>query len=126
MNSILHSFILSNPILLCFFFGPTSDLLVRFRLDCLHKHVSRSIPRLFANNYVQEVGTYIQDAHSSPSIKGKSRSASKKRTIHNALDSDHVIDADSKTSTLATLPKKIKYRRVVPLIKHPLLSLISL
>ena len=52
--------------------------MIRFRLDCLHKRVSRSNPRLFANNYVQEVGTYIQDAHSSPSIKGKSRSATKK------------------------------------------------
>ena len=95
-------------------------MLARFRLDCLHKSVSRSKPRLFANNYVQEIGTYIQDAHSSPSIKGKSRSSSKKRTVHNALDSDHAIDADSNTSTRATSPKKNI------LIKHPLVILISL
>ena len=53
-------------------------MLVRFRLDCHHKRVTRSKPRLFADNNLQQVGTYIQDAHSSPSIKGKSRSSSKK------------------------------------------------
>ena len=73
-------------------FDATSDLFVRFRLDCLHKRVSRSKPRLFVNNYLQEVGTYIQDAHSSPSIKGKSRSSSKKRTVHKALDFENAIE----------------------------------
>ena len=61
-----------------FIVDPTSDMLVRFRLDCHHKRVTRSKPRSFADNNIQHVGTYIQDAHSSPSIKGKSRSSSKK------------------------------------------------
>ena len=55
-------------------------MLIRFRLDCDHKRVSRSDPRVFNHNSVQQVGTYIQDAHSAPSIKGKRRSASKNRT----------------------------------------------
>ena len=59
------------------------EMIVRFRLDCEHKRVSRSAPRVFNTNSVQEIGTYIQDAHSAPSIKGKSRSASKKRNIKN-------------------------------------------
>ena len=59
-------------------------MLVRFRLDCEHKRVSRSAPRVFNTNSVQQFGTYIQDPHSAPSIKGKSRSASKKRNINNA------------------------------------------
>ena len=43
---------------------------------------------MFNPKFVQEVGTYIQDPHSAPSIKGKSRSASKKRTVHFATDSN--------------------------------------
>ena len=57
---------------------------------------------------MQEVGTYIQDAHSAPSIKGKSRSASKKRNVHNAIDPDHVIDSDFNIPIGGTSPKKNK------------------
>ena len=98
-------------------FYPTSDMLVRFRLDCHHKRVTRSKPRLFADNNLQQVGTYIQDAHSSPSIKGKSRSSSKKRFVYNTMDSDAVIDADSNTSTNATSPKKNKVSTCRPINK---------
>ena len=92
-------------------------MLVRFRLDCHHKRVTRSKPRLFADNNLQQVGTYIQDAHSSPSIKGKSRSSSKKRFVYNTMDSDAVIDADSNTSTNATSPKKNKVSTCRPINK---------
>ena len=79
--------------------------------------MSRSNPRLFANNYVQEVGTYIQDAHSSPSIKGKSRSATKKRTASLGLDSQDSLSAQSKTSTRATSLKKNKVSTCRPISK---------
>ena len=58
-----------------------SDMLVQFRLDCDRKCVSRSDSRVLNHNSVQQVGTYIKNALSAPSIKGKSRSASKKRTV---------------------------------------------
>ena len=58
-----------------------SDMLVRCCLDCDHKCVSRSIPPSFNHNSVPQVGTYIQDTHSAPSIKGKSRCTSKKRNV---------------------------------------------
>ena len=74
-------------------------MLIRFRLDCDHKRVSRSDPRVFNHNSVQQVGTYIQDAHSTPSIKGKSRRVSKKRTISNPA----LLISNSET---ATSPKK--------------------
>ena len=57
------------------FFAFNSDMLIRFLLDCDHKRVSYSIPRNFSNNFIQQVGTYIQDPHSAPSIKCKRRSA---------------------------------------------------
>ena len=76
-------------------------MLVRFRLDCDHKRVSRSDPRVFNHNSVQQVGTYIQDAHSAPSIKGKSRSASKKRTASHPT----MLPLNSQ---IATSPKKNK------------------
>ena len=92
-------------------------MLVRFRLDCHHKRVTRSKPRLFADNNLQQVGTYIQDAHSSPSIKGKSRSSSKKRFVHNTMDSDAILDPDSNLSTNATSPKKNKVSTCRPINK---------
>ena len=89
-------------------------MLVRFRLDCHHKRVSRSIPRVFAHNYVQQVGTYIQDAHSSPSIKGKSRSASKKELfIMLPIQIMSLIQILPFRLVLPP-PKRIKYRLVVP------------
>ena len=57
------------------FFAFNSDILIRFRLDCDHKRVSHYIPRNFSNNFVQQVGTYIQDPRSAPNIIGRSRSA---------------------------------------------------
>ena len=92
-------------------------MLVRFRLDCLHKRVTRSKPRSFADNNLQQVGTYIQDAHSSPSIKGKSRSSSKKRFVYNTMDSDAVMDTDSNLSTNATSPNKNKVSTCRPMNK---------
>ena len=50
---------------------------VRFHLDCDNKRVSHFVSRVFNLNSAQQVGTYIQYPHSAPSIKGKSRSASK-------------------------------------------------
>ena len=76
-------------------------MLVRFRLDCDHKRVSRSDPRVFNHNSIQQVGTYIQYPHSAPSIKGKSRSASKKRTV----SSPTILPLNSE---IATSPKKNK------------------
>ena len=55
-----------------------SEILVRFHLDCDHKSVSCSDTRDLNHDTAQKAGTYIQDSHSAPSIKGKSRSASKK------------------------------------------------
>ena len=92
-------------------------MLVRFRLDCLHKRVTRSKPRSFADNNLQQVGTYIQDAHSSPSIKGKSRSSSKKRFVYNTMDSDAVMDTDSNLSTNATSRNKNKVSTCRPMNK---------
>ena len=63
-------------------------MLIRFRLDCDYKRVSRSIPRVFNHNSVQQVGTYIQDTHSAPSIKGKRRSSSKTRTVNDTTNFD--------------------------------------
>ena len=80
-------------------------MLDRFRLDCDNKRVARSIPRVFAHNYVPQVSTYIQDSHSSPSIKGKSRSVSQKRTVHHVTDSDHVTYSDYNHLTCVTSQK---------------------
>ena len=55
-----------------------SDMLIQFRLDYEHKRVSLSAPRVFSTNFVQQFGIYIKDPHSALSIKGKSRSTSKK------------------------------------------------
>ena len=76
-------------------------MLIRFRLDCDHNRVSRSDPRVFNHNSVQQVGTYIQDAHSAPSIKGKSSSASKKQTVSHP----NMLPLNSQ---IATSPKKNK------------------
>ena len=92
-------------------------MLVRFRLDCLHKRVTRSKPRSFADNNLQQVGTYIQDAHSSPSIKGKSRSSSKKRFVYSNMESDDVTDMDFTVSSNATSPKKNKVSTCRPFDK---------
>ena len=86
-------------------------MLVRFRLDCEHKRVSRSAARVFNTNSVQEFGTYIQDPHSAPSIKGKSRSASKKRNLKNAILVDGNL-VDCKSS-----PKKNKISTCRPATK---------
>ena len=56
-------------------------MIVKFRLDCDNKRVSRSDPCVFYQNFVQQIDTYIQDAHSAPNIKGKSWSAFKNRTV---------------------------------------------
>ena len=50
------------------------------RLDCIKHRVSRATKRKFDANLHQLPGTYIQQAHRTKSIKGKSSSASKKRT----------------------------------------------
>ena len=80
-----------------------SDMLVRFRLDCEHKRVSRSAPRVFNTNSVQKFGTYIQDPHSAPSIKGKSRSASKKRNINHPT----MIDCNLPIGTYSPIKNKL-------------------
>ena len=77
-------------------------MLVRVHLDYDHKHVSRSIPRVFPHDSIQQLGTYIQYHHSAPSIKGKSRSVSKIRTVHDATNSDFNLPTGSSS------PKKNK------------------
>ena len=48
---------------------------------CKRCRVSRASSRHFTANSIQQPGTFIQDAHSAPSVKGKSRSVFKKRVI---------------------------------------------
>ena len=99
-------------------------MLVRFRLDCHHKRVTRSKPRMFSDNNLQQVGTYIQDAHSTPSIKGKSRSSSKRRFVwatksfvDSNMESDDVNDTDSNLSSNVTSTKKNKVSTCRPINK---------
>ena len=76
-------------------------MLVRFHLDCDHTRVSRSDPRDFNHSSVQQVGTYTQNTHSTPSIKGKGRSASMKRSVS-------IPTMLPLNSEIATSPKKNK------------------
>ena len=50
------------------------------RLDCIKYRVSRAAKRKFDGDFLQLPGTYIQQAHISKSVKGKSSSATKIRT----------------------------------------------
>ena len=72
-------------------FASHSTKLMIVRLDCIRKRVSRAAKRDFSGPSIQQVGTYVQQAHSSKSIKGKSRSVSKQRT------KPHIVD-DNTTS----------------------------
>ena len=69
-------------------------MLVRCQLDCEQKRVLRSALRVINTNSVQP--------HSAPSIKGKSRSASKKININNAA----MLGGNLLSGT--SLPKKNK------------------
>ena len=48
------------------------------RLDCIKYRVFRASKLKFDGDFLQLPGTYIQQAHISKSVKGKSSSASKK------------------------------------------------
>ena len=54
-------------------------MLWSIHLNCVRNRLSRARKRTFKANTVQQVNTYVQEAHGSPSVKGCSRSASKKR-----------------------------------------------
>ena len=86
-------------------------MIVRFRLDCDHKRVSLSIPRAFNHTSVQQVGTYIQDAHSALSVKVKSRSSSKIRTVNDTTTSNLKVPIGTSS------PKKDKVFTNCPYIR---------
>ena len=55
-----------------------STLFDKFFLECKRCQISWVTKCEFNSISVQQLGTYIQDAHSAPSIKDKSHSALKK------------------------------------------------
>jgi hypothetical protein len=63
-------------------------------LNCVRVLVTKAKKRTFKSNTVQQVNTYIQQMHSSPSVKGHSRSANKKRA--------HIDDSESNVTTIAS------------------------
>ena len=60
--------------------GLNRSILKSIRLDCIKYRVSRAAKRKFDGDFLQLPGTYIQQAHISKSVKGKSSSTTKIRT----------------------------------------------
>jgi hypothetical protein len=85
-----------------------STMLWSVRLNCVRNQVSRARKRCFKADTVQEVNTYIQQAHGSPSVKGCSRSAHKQR----AHITKNNLDQTDKSS-LSSWSKKATTKRPV-------------
>ena len=85
------------------------------RLNCVRNQVSRARKRCFKADTVQEVNTYIQQAHGSPSVKGCSRSATKQRAhINDNLIEQHCNSKISSKSKKATTKRPVIKSRCCP------------
>ena len=65
-------------------------MILRVYIQCVKHRKTRAAPRKFTNDYIQQPGAYIKQAHASISVKGRSHTVSNK---HIADDDD--IDTDS-------------------------------
>ena len=78
----------------------------RLVLKCKRCRISRATARTFSPASIQQTGTFIQDAHSAPSVRGMSRSAHKKRVT---LNTDCIInecpDNKNKVDTIRPISK---------------------
>ena len=61
-------------------------------LQCKRCRTTRATERDFNTMSIQQPGTYLQDAHSAPSIRDRSRSATKKQVLF----SDKSLDLQSR------------------------------
>ena len=77
-------------------------MLKLIRLDCIKHRVSRAFKRKFEANLLQLPGTYIQQAHRSKSVKGKSSSTSKKSTTYIDNNTASIQDNNTEQEVSAT------------------------
>ena len=54
-------------------------MLLKVYICCIRHRITRATVRNFTEDSVQQPGTYVQQAHASKSVKGRSRAATKKR-----------------------------------------------
>ena len=54
-------------------------MLFKVYICCIRHRITRAAERNFTKDSVQQPGTYVQQAHASKRVKGRSRAASKKR-----------------------------------------------
>ena len=61
-----------------------------FKLTCEHYRTSRAKNKTFEDNKLLQSHTFIQDAHSTSSVKNKSRSKSKKLANSSRTNKNHM------------------------------------
>ena len=60
-------------------FKYNSGMLYKVYICCIRHRITRAAKRNFTKDSVQQPGTYVQQAHASKSVKGRSRASTKKR-----------------------------------------------
>ena len=68
----------------------SGDVAYAIKLACKCHRISRATPKKFKDDKLQQSSTYIQKAHNSSSVKGKSRSATKKLANNDKLIDRHL------------------------------------
>ena len=68
---------MKSPSLILFQFN--SGMILKVYICCIRHRPTRAVKRNFTKDSVQQPGTYVQQAHTSKSVKGRSRAATKKR-----------------------------------------------
>lgn len=68
-------------------------MILRVYIQCGRHRKTRAVPRKFTKYYIQQPGMYVQQSHSSKSVKGCRCAVSNKHTAD-----DNGIDPDSSFS----------------------------